>query len=66
MGLVAAEVVMEEGAMIEADMIGGLLVVDTVVATEVDPEAMRHTRGCVGEKVNVYLFLGFLKKVNLI
>jgi len=53
-GLAAAELGMREadteaGAMIEEDMIGVLLVVDTVVATEVDREATHRTRCCVGE-----------------
>lgn len=56
-GLVAAEVGMgevdtEAGAMIEEDMIGVLLAVDTVVDTEVDPEATHRTRCCIGETVD--------------
>lgn len=48
-GLAAGEVGMGEadtvaGAMIEEDMIGVLLVVDTEVATEVDREGTHRTR----------------------
>lgn len=69
-GLAAAEVGMREadteaGAMIEEDMIGVLLVVDTVVATEVDREATHRIRCCIGEMVNCTgnaTFSDFLKK----
>ena len=44
-GLAAAEVVMEEGVMIE-DTIGVPLAVDTVAATEADREATRLTKRC--------------------